>query len=65
VNIFRPSDEVGPIVEQAIKIGARAVWAQLGIINESAAEKAAGEGLDVVMDRCMMTEHKRLLGMWI
>jgi predicted CoA-binding protein len=38
---------------------------QLGIINETAAENAAGAGLDVVMDRCMMTEHRRLLGMWI
>jgi predicted CoA-binding protein len=65
VDIFRPSDEVGPIVEQAIDIGAKAVWMQLGIVNESAAENAAGAGLDVVMDRCMMTEHKRLLGMWI
>ncbi|MFQ5800389.1 MAG: CoA-binding protein [Candidatus Hydrothermarchaeales archaeon] len=65
VNIFRPSDEVGPIVDKAIKIGAKAVWLQLGIINEEAAQKAAEAGLDVVMDWCMMTEHKRLLGSWI
>jgi predicted CoA-binding protein len=65
VDIFRPSDEVVPIVDEAIKIGAKAIWMQLGIINETAAENAAGAGLDVVMDRCMMTEHRRLLGMWI
>jgi predicted CoA-binding protein len=65
VDIFRPSDTVEPIVDQAIEIGAKAVWMQLGIVNETAAEKAAKAGLDVVMDRCMMIEHKRLLGMWI
>jgi predicted CoA-binding protein len=65
VDVFRPSDEVGPFVEQAIKIGAKAVWMQLGIVNEEAASKALDAGLDVIMDRCMMTEHKRLLGMWI
>lgn len=65
VDIFRPSDEVDSIVDKAIKIGAKAVWMQLGIINEAAAQKAASAGLDVVMDWCMMTEHKRLLGSWI
>jgi predicted CoA-binding protein len=65
VNVFRPSEEVGPIVDKAIKIGAKAVWMQLGIIDEEAAKKASDAGLDVVMDWCMMTEHKRLLGGWI
>src|SRR3990172_2627091 len=65
VNVFRPSDEVGPIVDKAIKIGAKAVWMQLGIVNEEAAQKAREAGLDVVMDWCIMTEHKRLLQGWI
>ena len=60
VNIFRPSAEAGVIVDAAISIGAKAVWMQLGIFDEAAAKKAAGAGLDVVMDWCMMTEHMRL-----
>ncbi|MBC7813835.1 MAG: CoA-binding protein, partial [Burkholderiales bacterium] len=60
VLIFRPREAVPPIVEQAIEIGARAVWMQEGIINEEAAQTARDSGLDVVMDRCMRVEHKRL-----
>jgi len=60
VDIFRRSDQVGPIVEEAIKIGARAIWMQEGVINNDAARKAANQGLDVVMDRCMLKEHSRL-----
>lgn len=59
VLIFRRSEAVPPLVEQAIQIGARAVWMQLGIFNEEAAEKAKRAGLDVVMDACMMVEHRR------
>jgi predicted CoA-binding protein len=64
VDIFRPSKDVPPIVEQAIKLKAmygnpRVVWMQLGIVNEQAAEAAKKAGLTVVMNKCMMIEHKR------
>lgn len=64
VEIFRPSKDVLPIVEQAIRIKAtygklNVVWMQLGIVNEQAAEAAKKAGLIVVMDKCMMIEHKR------
>ena len=64
VDIFRPSKDVPLIVEQTIKLKAicgkpDAVWMQLGIVNEQAAEAAKEAGLTVVMDRCMMIEHKR------
>jgi predicted CoA-binding protein len=66
VDIFRPSKDVPPIVEQAIKLKTMhgklvVVWMQLGIVNEEAAEAAKQAGLTVVMDRCMMVEHRRLL----
>jgi len=57
VDIFRRSEEVTSIVEQAIKIKARVVWMQEGIINEDAAKKATDAGLTVVMDKCMYKEH--------
>lgn len=57
--LFRPSDEVGPHVEMAIDIGARFVWMQLGIANSQAARAAEEAGLEVVMDHCMMVEHRR------
>jgi len=60
VDIFRRSEEVLPIVEEAIKIGARAVWMQEGIINEEAAARARDAGLLVVMNKCMFKEHRRL-----
>ena len=64
VDIFRPSQDVPPIVEQAIKLSKMygrltVVWMQLGIINEQAAEMAKKAGLIVVMDKCMMIEHRR------
>lgn len=62
VQIFRKPEDVPPIVEQAIKIGAKVVWMQLGVINWEAAKIAEGAGLDVVMDRCMKIEHARLFG---
>ena len=65
VNIFRPSAEVGAIVDAAVEIGAKAVWMQLGIFDEAAAKKAVGAGLDVVSDWCIMTEHMRMQDMWI
>ena len=60
VQIFRRSDEVGPIVEEAIAVGARVVWMQLGISNEEAAAAARAAGLDVVMNQCMKVQHARL-----
>lgn len=62
INIFRPSDQVMPFVDQAIQIGAKCVWLPLGITNEAAAKKARTAGLDVIMDACMMIEYGRLIG---
>jgi predicted CoA-binding protein len=59
VELFRRSDEVGRHVDEAMRIGAHAVWMQEGVIDEMAARKAQGAGLDVVMDRCMLKEHMR------
>lgn len=59
-EIFRRSEDVMPIVEEAIKIGARAVWMQEGIVNEEAATRARDAGLLVVMDKCMFKEHQRM-----
>lgn len=61
VVIFRRSELVPEIVEDAIAIGARAVWMQLGVINKEAAEQAQQAGLLVAMDRCMAIEHRRLM----
>lgn len=62
VDIFRKPDAVGPIVQEAISTGARVVWMQLGVVNEPAAAAARAAGLQVVMDRCMKIEHRRLFG---
>ncbi|MBW8053794.1 MAG: CoA-binding protein [Nitrospira sp.] len=62
VQIFQRADQVLPFGEDAIDIGAKVVWMQLGIVNEEAAERARQAGLDVVMDRCMKIEHARLFG---
>jgi predicted CoA-binding protein len=56
--IFQRSENVPPFVDQAIDVGAKAVWMQLGIANEAAAEKARAAGLDVVQNACMMVEHR-------
>ena len=65
VDIFRPSEDVPAIVEEAIKLKNRlgtpkVIWMQLGIVNEEAAMRAKEAGFKVVMDRCMMVEHRRL-----
>ena len=62
VQVFRPSNEVLPIAEDAAAIGAKVLWMQLGIINEQAADLAQNAGLKVVMDTCMRMRHKQLIG---
>jgi hypothetical protein len=63
VDIFRRPEAVLPIVEEAIAAGAKAIWMQEGIVNEQAAARARAAGLAVVMDRCIMKEHRKLLGL--
>ncbi len=60
VDIFRKGEDVGPIVDEVMARGARAVWMQLGVINEAAAERAAGAGIEVIMDLCMKREYRRI-----
>ena len=61
VNIFRRSEYVPEIVEAAIRIGARSVWMQEGVLHEAAAERARAAGLIVVMDRCILKEHRKVM----
>jgi predicted CoA-binding protein len=62
VDCFRKSEDIPPIAEDAIAIGARVLWMQIGVVNEAAARLATGAGLEVVMDRCVKIEHARLFG---
>lgn len=62
VDCFRKSEDIVPIAEEAVAIGARCLWMQIGVINHKAASKARAAGLDVVMNRCVKIEHARLFG---
>ena len=62
VDVFRKTQDVPPMAEDAIAIGARVLWQQLGVKNEAAAARACAAGLDAVMDRCVKIEHGRLFG---
>lgn len=61
VDCFRKSADIPPLAEEAIAIGARVLWLQLGVIHPAAARRAADAGLDVVVDRCIKMDHARLL----
>ena len=62
VQVFRKSEDVPPVVDDAIKVGAKVVWMQEGIVNQEAAQKAREAGMQVVMDACMRATHRRLIG---
>jgi uncharacterized protein len=62
VQIFRKPEDVPPVVDDAIKVGAKVVWMQEGIVHEEAAQRAREAGLQVVMDTCMRVAHRSLIG---
>jgi predicted CoA-binding protein len=62
VDIFRREDQIPAVVDEAIEVGARVVWFQLGLRNDAAAAKARDAGLEVVQDRCLKIEHARWAG---
>jgi predicted CoA-binding protein len=62
VDIFRKVDDIPPIVDEAIELGAKVIWIQLGLRHDESAEKARAAGLEVVQDRCIKMEHCRFFG---
>ena len=62
VDVFRRTEDVLPIAQQAIRIGAKCLWQQIGVMNSQAAALAQAAGLDTVQDRCVKIEHARLFG---
>jgi len=62
VDCFRKAEDIGSLADQAIAVGAKTLWMQLGVVNGAAAAKARAAGLEVVMDRCVKIEHGRLFG---
>ena len=62
VDCFRKTDDIPPLANEAIAIGARCLWQQIGVVNEAAAQTARDAGLDTVLDRCVKIEHARLFG---
>ena len=62
VDIFRRSSQVGPVVDEAITKGVQTIWMQLGIVDEAAAARARDAGITVIMNRCTLIEHRRLVG---